>query len=105
LSNRLVTRSRNLQLISGLAHKLATLDAANLGSLKLVLSTLNSGQSELNILTLDQILVLLSVNLYGAVMDKHITSGLGSISNSYKAISGLIIEPLYTAGEFLCVNT
>jgi hypothetical protein len=74
LTNRLVSRSDRLQLISGLAHKLATLDAANLSSLELVLATLNGGQSELNILTLNQILVLLSVNLYGAVVDKDIAA-------------------------------
>jgi hypothetical protein len=79
-----------------IAHEEPTLNSRHVGGIELVLSGLALGECELDVLSLNQVLILGRLAVEGGEVRENILVLMRTIANSNKPKSRLVVEPLDT---------
>ena len=79
-----------------ITHEKPALNSRHIGGIELMLSGLTLGEREVDILSLNQVLVLGRLAVEGREMRENILVLMRTIANSNKPKSRLVVEPLDT---------
>jgi hypothetical protein len=91
---RLRRRARGGIETMSVAHEKPALHSSHIGGIELMLSGLALGEREVDVLSLNQVLILGGLAVEGGEMRENILVLMRTIANSNKPKSRLVVEPL-----------